>query len=94
MGLWVMVVVLVAPLMMMVPFITLWKHARLASIERKHPERVCTHGVTETVNGGGCTELVRMIGPFVELLSSVTPQMSIAVVVTASHISAWEPTLS
>lgn len=41
-----------------------------------------TVGVIVTVNGGGCTELLKVISPVVLLVSRVTPQMGIAVVVT------------
>lgn len=37
-------------------------------------------------NGGGCTELVKYIGPPVVLAFSVTPQMAIAVVVTGDKL--------
>lgn len=47
--------------------------------------RVGSYGVTVTVNGGGCTELVKTMSPSVELLSSGTPQTGMAVVVTLAH---------
>ena len=41
-----------------------------------------TYGVTVTVKGGGCTELVRMIVPVVALESRVMAQTGMAEVVT------------
>lgn len=44
-----------------------------------------TYGVTVTVKGGGCTELVRMIVPVVALESRVMAQTGMAVVVTETY---------
>lgn len=80
-----LVVVSVAPMMEVVPLITLHNCIKESETRFKlvHCELwICAYGVTVTVNGGGCTELVRTMGPSVEFESSVTPHTGIAVVVT------------
>ena len=94
------VVVLVAPMIEVVPLSTLReKRGELVNRNLAPSQRYgkgLTYGVTVMVNGGGCTELVKMIGtgPSVELelelLGRETPQTLMAVVVTGKGASISE----